>query len=45
MWDEAKGEIMDEAQTSALNMKAAILSRSGLCEREKSQVGDVPIKS
>lgn len=45
MWDEAKGEIVDEARTSALNMKAAMLSRSGLCERETSQVGDMPIKS
>ena len=36
---DANGETMDEAQTSALNMKAALLSRWGSYERKTSQEG------
>lgn len=36
---DANQETMDEAQTSALNMKAALLSRWGSHERKTSQDG------
>ena len=36
---DANGETMDEAQTSALNTKAALLSRWGSYERKTSQDG------